>query len=349
MEFSKLQEEVLRAPDDKIVVMSCAASGKTTIMTEKTRRLLRAGVSPKDMAVITFTTMAATELRQRLGDDYKDGLFVGTIHALANYFLLSSGIDTKDLLDEENFDKLFDRVAHNPRCIKSIDYIILDEAQDTDKLQFKFLLEMINPRHFFIVGDVRQSIYRWRAARPDLLLEIMKRSDVRVFDMNENYRNGSNILMFAKGLISPTGLNDTSISRSPQKGEVIRTSYSPTQIIEILRESPDLYKDWAILTRTNKEIWDISIVLKKNGIPFETFKQGDLSKDELLEKMEKNTVKLLTVHSAKGLEWKNVIVIGMKYYDDEERSVCYVAATRAKERLIWMGYPPKSRKNRYSF
>ena len=57
--------------------------------------------------------------------------------------------------------------------------------------------------------------------------------------------------------------------------------------------------------------------------------------------MAQNRVKVLTVHSAKGLEWDNVAVIGMRYTIGEERNVCYVAATRARENLIWMTYAPK--------
>jgi superfamily I DNA/RNA helicase len=100
----------LDAPYNKIVVLSSAASGKSRIMTEKVRQLLRNNVDPRQIAVITFTNMAAAELKQRLGEDYKPGLFVGTIHALANYFLLSADIKTGKILDDEEFDKLFDLV-----------------------------------------------------------------------------------------------------------------------------------------------------------------------------------------------------------------------------------------------
>lgn len=348
MELSKLQKSIIEAPYNKIVVMASASSGKTRLLTEKTRSLLRAGIDPHEIAVITFTNMAAAELRQRLGNDYKDGLFVGTIHSLANYFLLSAGIDTKDYLNEENFDKLFDLVANNPYCIRKITYLILDEAQDTDKLQFKFLLDMINPPNFFFAGDVRQSIYQWKGARPDLLLELMKKIDVKVFDMNENYRNGANILVFAKRLIRPTGLEDTSIAMNEDRGSVVETGYADKILLDYLKKEEN-YKNWAVLTRTNNEVGKISILFRKNGIPYDTFKQGDLTKDELLDKMEKNTVKVLTVHSAKGLEWENVAVMGMRYYNNEERNICYVAATRAKKKLVWFGYVIKEKKSRYSF
>jgi len=78
--------------------------------------------------------MAAAELKERLGEDYKPGLFVGTIHALANYFLLSAGIKTGEILDDEKFDELFPMVKRYPQCIKHLDWVLLDEAQDSDQL-----------------------------------------------------------------------------------------------------------------------------------------------------------------------------------------------------------------------
>lgn len=335
MELSELQKNILNSPSNRSIVMSSAASGKTTLMTEKVRQLLRAGVNPKEIAVITFTNMAAAELRQRLGKDYKDGLFVGTIHALANWMLLTSGIKTDKVLNNEEFDELFLMVEKNPGCIKHMEWVLLDEAQDTNEQQFKFLFDMINPDYFFIVGDIKQCIYRWRTARPDLLQNMAKREDITVFDLNENYRNGYNILNYAKNLIRPTGLIDSSISKRVGNGSVKEIPYDLTKVVNEIR-SVDEYKDWAILTRTNQEILTISSYLNKSNIPYDTFKQGDLSKDELNEKMNHNTVKLLTVHSAKGLEWRNVIVVGMRYTSVEERSICYVAATRAMENLIWV-------------
>ena len=148
MELSELQKNILNSPSNRSIVMSSAASGKTTLMTEKVRQLLRAGVNPKEIAVITFTNMAAAELRQRLGKDYKDGLFVGTIHALANWMLLTSGIKTDKVLNNEEFDELFLMVEKNPVCIKHIEWVLLDEAQDTDDQQFRFLFDMINPNYF---------------------------------------------------------------------------------------------------------------------------------------------------------------------------------------------------------
>ena len=77
MSITKLQKKILDAKENKIAVCASAAALKTSTLTEKTRQLLLSGVNPSRIAVITFTRMAAQELINRLGDDYKDGIFIG--------------------------------------------------------------------------------------------------------------------------------------------------------------------------------------------------------------------------------------------------------------------------------
>ena len=60
--------------------------------------------------------------------------------------------------------------------------------------------------------------------------------------------------------------------------------------------------------------------------------------------MNENSIKLLTIHTAKGLEANNVIVYGAQWNNDEEIRINYVAATRAKNLLIWMNKVNKTNK-----
>ena len=57
-----------------------------------------------------------------------------------------------------------------------------------------------------------------------------------------------------------------------------------------------------------------------------------------------NTVKILTVHSAKGLQSPCVLAYNIRAYNDNEAKVCYVAATRARDFLLWAKMPPKKKK-----
>lgn len=338
MELSKLQQQIVDAPYNKVIVLSSAASGKTRVMTEKVRQLLQANIDPRTIAVITFTNMAAEELRIRLGEDYKQGLYVGTIHGLANSFLSAAGIDTKRFLDKEEFDKLFPLVKRNPQCIRHLEWILLDEAQDSDKLQFEFLFDMIKPECFFVCGDFKQTIYRWNGSNPKLLKDLTEKPDVHTFSLNENYRNGKSILNDARGIIHKIGEIDDSIPMRNVYGTSEKVRFE--EIIDII-ESQSSYQSIAILCRWNKEIEPIMKFLSYHGIPSITFKQGGMTKEQLMKNMMADKVKVLTIHSAKGLEWDTVFVKGAIFNattrGEEEINIDYVAATRARNNLYWIG------------
>lgn len=346
MNYSEKQLQIINTTDPKVVVLSAAASGKTHLLVGRVKHLLDAGEEAKKVVVITFTNAAAEEIMERL--NRPTGLFVGTIHSYANYLLLSSGVDTKDYLEDERFDELFRLVTEHPYCIQEVKHLLLDEAQDTDLQQFEFLQEYVKPANFMYVGDVRQSIYRWRAAQPEKLIEVTEEPDVITFDLNENYRNGSDILQFAKSLIQQAGYEymDTSIAMREDRGKVISIEYSADGIARTIAKYGNFGK-WFILTRTNQQIEDMCYVLKKYKVPYDTFKRSELNNKELNEKMRENTVKVLTIHTSKGLEADNVVVIGAKGYNLEEKCIAYVAATRAKDLLVWTRPPAKKGYHNY--
>lgn len=343
MNLSKQQEVIVTTTADKVVVIASAASGKTAVLTERVRYLLENGVDPKKIVLITFTNAAAEELAERL--NHPKGLFIGTIHSYANYLLLASGEETSDILEAEQFDRLFGRIKKRPYCLKEVDYLLLDESQDSNENHFEFLLDMIKPKNYMIVGDHKQSIYRWNGAYPEYLINLSHDSDVTTYDLTENYRNGYKILDFARGIINAAGYEyrDSSVPTRGVAGKVVDVEYSPTAIARTLKQYGN-YGEWFVLTRTNAQLDEISYCLKKEGIPFDTFKRSELDNKELGKKMKENTVKVLTIHTAKGLEANNVIVVGAKFFNTEERCVSYVAATRARNLLVWTRIPNRAKK-----
>ena len=347
MELSKQQEAIVTTTANKVVVIASAASGKTAVLTERVRYLLEHDADPKKIVLITFTNAAAEELSERLG--HPKGLFIGTIHSYANYLLLAHGRDTADLLEAEQFDRLFDRIKKHPSCIKEVEHLLLDESQDSNENHFEFLLDMVKPKNYMLVGDHKQSIYRWNGAYPDYLINLSKDYDVTTYDLTENYRNGYKILDFARGIISPAGYDyrDYSVPMRGVSGKVMDLEYSPVAIARTLKDKND-YGKWFILTRTNDQIDEISRYLKIEGVPFDTFKRSALDNKELGQKMKENTVKVLTIHTAKGLEADNVIVIGAKFFNVEERCVSYVAATRARNLLVWTKMPNKPKRQNFT-
>lgn len=351
MILTKTQEQIITTDKPKVLVMSSAASGKSRVIVERIRYLLDQGVDPSKIVAITFTNNAASVMYERLG--YPNGLFIGTVHSFANYLLLGNAVDTTDILSESRFDDLFEEIKKNPGCIKQIDFLLLDEANDSTRAQFEFF-ELLHPKNFMYCGDIKQSIYGWNGADPDYLINLAHNPEVTVYSMKENFRNLPDILHFAKKFLYRLGPNYTDDSipmRRPTDGynyHVLEGDYTPAQAVEVfLRTHKQLgcdWKDWFILCRTNADVELFSILLTKQNVPNDTFKQAEFTNAEIEQKMKENTVKILTVHSAKGLEAPNVLVYNVRAYKDEEARICYVAATRARDHLIWAKMPSKKKK-----
>ena len=347
VELTKQQRAIVEATEPYVVVVATAAAGKTRCITERVRWLLNNGVPGEEIVTITFTNAAAEEISERLGNP--TGVFIGTIHSLANYYLKASGIDTSRVLNDEKFDDLFKLIKKNPHCVQHVSHLIVDEAQDSNPQQFEFLLDIIAPDNYMLMGDHRQSIYRFNGATPEYILSLMESPEVTTYELTENYRNAPEILQYAKNGIRTLGRDyeDYSVPMRSTHGRVIDVPYSgegiATTIERYVSRGDCDYKDWFILTRTNAELDTILQVLKRHKIPTDTFKRAQLDNKGLKEKMRENTVKVLTIHTAKGLEADNVVVIGARYRDIEEKCVNYVAATRARNLLVW-AYKTNTRK-----
>ena len=192
-----------------------------------------------------------------------------------------------------------------------------------------------------LMGDHRQSIYRFNGATPEYILNLMESPEVTTYELTENYRNAPEILDYAKKTIRQLGLDylDHSTPMRDISGRVITIEYSGEGIAATIKryveEGKSNYKDWFILTRTNAESDAILKVLARHKVPTDTFKRAQLDNKGLKEKMREDTVKVLTIHTSKGLEADNVVVIGARNRDVEEKCISYVAATRARNLLVW--------------
>jgi len=349
MELNLTQKEIIETTEPKVLVSSAAASGKTEVLTSRLQYLLDNGVDPTKIVAITFTNNAASVMLDRLGRP--DGLFIGTVHSYCNFLLRSSAIDTTKLLDDERFDELFPLIEKNPSCFREVDYLLVDEAQDSTEMQFKFF-ELIQPKNYMYFFDIRQSIYGWNGADPEYLVEKMDEPGVMVYRMRQNYRNLSDILHFAKKFLFRLGpaYEDDSIPmrRNNIRYSVIEGNLTPSEAVNALIKTNNRLEsnwgDWFLLCRTNADIELFSSLLNDEGVPTDTFKQSELTNSQIEERMKENSVKILTVHSAKGLENKNVLAYNIRAYNNEEARLCYVAATRARDCLIWAKMPPKRKK-----
>lgn len=82
------------------------------------------------------------------------------------------------------------------------DEIMVDEFQDTSELQNYIIDRISNGKNVFRVGDVKQSIYAFRQAKPELMRSIMKDPSVKRITLKHNYRSMDSIVQFSNLLFS---------------------------------------------------------------------------------------------------------------------------------------------------
>lgn len=327
--------------EKRVLVAASAGSGKTRTLIERVNYLLyEKNVDPSKIFCITFTNMAAEEMKLRLGD--KGGqCFVGTIHSLANRILLINGISTFEVIEKEEFDRFFEMLQDNIENIKipEVEHLLVDEFQDVCDNEYDFMINILKPQNFWFCGDSRQSIYGFKGSNFQFFIDLTADPFTEVYELCDCYRCGPEIIDFANYQIKDV----RSIYRTPThcfksygNAEVDEDEFGYGAVFETIQQINN-YRETAVLCRSNNMVDDMLFFLKRHGIPAVTFKKANKSFAELQSDMEANTVKVLTVHSAKGLEWDNVIVC-QEYnaWNDEEKRINYVAATRARNYLLWL-------------
>lgn len=224
----------------------------------------------------------------------------------------------------------------------TLEYLLVDELQDIGHHEYKFIMSL-NAESNFFVGDDWQSIYGFKGGDVRYFLKLMENPEWSTYYLSNNYRNAKNILDIAKVVIHQADrILDKEVTAIREEEGIVEIS-SKSNIRDYLARIKEEgnYKDWFILVRNNREVHEMSAQLFSMEIPFVSFKQGGSSNDTINYQMSLDAVKLLTVHSAKGLENKNVLLYGnfpvrQKNYlrDSDERKVMYVGITRAEDRLI---------------
>ena len=160
------------------------------------------------------------------------------------------------------------------------EYIHVDEYQDTNVIQYK-LIKMLSEVHknICVVGDDDQSIYSWRGACSDNIINFEKDyEDVEVIFLDQNYRSNSTILDAANAVIkNNTDRKDKALWSENKGGDKI-TVYAATndkdetddiakKILDLKAQGVD-YKDIAILYRANYLSRSMENSCMAFGIPY---------------------------------------------------------------------------------
>ncbi|MDO4692169.1 MAG: 3'-5' exonuclease [Porphyromonadaceae bacterium] len=253
--------------DDKVykpaVVLHRISSAKNRLISPETYRatvdLLRADAKAQMPSLSELYTRYSAELKQNNAMDFDDLLF--QINVLFR--------DYPDVL------------AH---WQERIDYLLIDEYQDTNFAQYMIAKQLMQHKGaIFVVGDDAQSIYSFRGANLENMLGFKKTfPTAKTFKLEQNYRSSQTIVQAAGALIAH---NQNQIPKDVfSLGDIgeqieLHETYSADleamwvcKTIEQLRDRYGAnYEDCAVLYRTNAQSRILEQVFRRMNIPFRIY------------------------------------------------------------------------------
>src|SRR5712664_2772303 len=165
---------------------------------------------------------------------------------------------------------------------RQFQFILVDEYQDTNKIQAD-LIDLLaqEQRNVMVVGDDAQSIYSWRGANFQNILEFPKRyPDAKVFKIEMNYRSVPEILEVANAAITANvqqfrkHLSATRESKALKPALVAlndgaeQAQFVAQRVLELRDENVDL-NDIAVLYRAHYHAVELQLELSRRGIPYQ--------------------------------------------------------------------------------
>ena len=237
----------------------------------------------------------------------------------------------------------------------TVDALLIDESQDFFDSWLKFAAECVFPGRggIVIAGDENQALYRDSSVRRALVGHNVEEIELKV-----PYRSTRQILEVVSALEPDLGVDEFEDALPGVPVElvwaesIVEQARALTTDLVILNSQGRPWSDMCMLVTQKFMVGPVAGSLKRDGVPFEVVNSHtalgiDLSTD---------TVKVLTVHSSKGLEFGVVCLIGLEQLKDpgesgldqeelegRERSsrLCLVGPTRARD-MLFISYTKNS-------
>lgn len=221
--------------------------------------------------------MSLEELQEkyRTAVEVQDIIFYGYLYQQKKCF----GLDYDDLILFTLY--IFEQNEEiREKWQKRLEYIMIDEFQDIDKLQYRLMQVLCGyHKNLFIVGDPDQTIYTWRGADVKFLLDFDKNfSNVQTIMMMENYRSTPEILSVANSLIAKNqNRMQKDLLPTLPKGKPVLCHHGKTaeaeamwiaDKIEELHKNGVVYRDMTILYRAHYLTRTIEEAFLKEKIPY---------------------------------------------------------------------------------
>jgi hypothetical protein len=349
--------------NEKIRILACAGSGKTTTIVCRIKYLVDQGVSPNKIILTTFNVDAAESMRKRLECvfGYMPKILVGTIDSISCKFY-NMYFKKSEYIGVSEYSTELSKYLNTPDSVKitsRYEYLFFDEFQDCNDVQFNILRQFDKAGCVVtVIGDDAQNIYQWRGSNIDFILNYEKYIDgVTTYKLVRNYRSTPELVTFANASIAknkdqiPKDMLPTkhSIGIAPKIIKYVSEQYQAKEIIKKIiyyRALGVNFDNIAIIARINYPLKYVEEELEKynkenSKIPYIALITDDMK--DTKPKICKDHVCLTTIHKAKGLEWDVVFLITCNDERfpteidasaiEEERRLFYVAITRAKRFL----------------
>ena len=345
--------------DGHRLVRGVAGSGKTIVLICRARHLRE--LHPEwRILVLCFNRVLADHLCRTIGAD--DRLQVLTFHGWCARELRRAAVAMPPAPErgpawheywEQVPGLLLDAYAARQARAGTYQAILVDEGQDFANDWYRAILKALDPasNSLFIALDSSQNIYKRKISWRELGVQIVGRSRV----LRVNYRNTRPILKVAYRIISKLDSREGKAREQPDDyvtpDRALRDGPTP----EVFRHSSlavarEFAFEW-IQARLVRGVAPDDILLlglaRPNMESLTAWLTGaGVPASFLLTDQSPGTVRLSTIHSAKGLDAEHVLLLGghelERRSDEEARRLLYIAMTRAREELF-VSYHGKSR------
>ena len=192
----------------------------------------------------------------------------------------ANSMDFDDLL-EKTLLLLQNNAAIAERYQRQFQFVLVDEYQDTNRIQADFIdILAVHHRNVMVVGDDAQSIYSWRGANFQNILDFPKRyPGAAVFKIETNYRSVPDILEVANAAIAGNVKQFKKELVSVRSAAAMRPAFVPlgdsnqqalfvAQRVLDLREEGIELRDIAVLYRAHYHSMEVQMEFTRHGIPF---------------------------------------------------------------------------------
>ncbi len=357
------QEQIARTlGDGHRVIHGVAGSGKTMILVFRAQQLAAAARPDQPILVLCYNrTLAqriATLLRERGVDE--NLVVVRTFHAWCQDMVRAYQLDVpKELQGDAYWQALVQTVnrAVQTGLVPGGQYLalLIDEAHDFDETWLQMAARMVNPasNSLLVLYDDAQSIYQ-KQRRKFSFASVGIQAQGRTSVLKLNYRNTAEVLALAiqcaENLVAERPETEDAVqtvhpATAGRRGPlpVLIEAANPAEEAELIAEritkaaaEGKSLNDIAVLFRTRIRMDGVNQALQRKGIPVQAMQTQGATRFD----WSKPSVKLITLHSAKGLEFPLVFIAGldsMPWKDEpleEEVRLLYVGMTRSTHELV---------------